>query len=89
VIEFVGAADMDGVAMPPPREFLAATQRDGRSLLAVKFYETTRTGSMKTAACTLVPAQLIEQYAMSVSPLDPVRRIYHRVWLLGQAPHHR
>ncbi|MEL7654287.1 MAG: P27 family phage terminase small subunit [Bacillota bacterium] len=67
VIEFSGVADMDGVSMPPPREFLSAKQRDGKTLIAVEIYETTWNWLNENRCAHLVPGQLIEQYAMSVS----------------------
>ena len=67
VLEFSGAADLDGQPMPPPRNYLAEKQKDGSQTLAVEIYEKTWSWLNERDCSQLVPAQLIEQYAMSVS----------------------
>jgi len=39
VVEFAGTADLQGQPMSPPREYLAAKQKNGKELLAVEIYE--------------------------------------------------
>ena len=67
VMEFKDAADLVGVAMPTPREYLAAIQKDGKGMLAVDIYEKTWKWLSDRGCVHLVLPQLIEQYAMSVS----------------------
>ena len=43
VMEFSDTASLQGEAMPPPREYLAARQKNGKELLAVEVYERTWT----------------------------------------------
>lgn len=39
VMEFTDTADLQGEKMPPPRDYLAARQKNGKELLAVEVYE--------------------------------------------------
>jgi hypothetical protein len=63
VVEFPDAADLTGQGMPPPREFLDKAQSSGKKTLAVEIYETTWQWLHERRCSSLVPAQLIEQYA--------------------------
>ena len=38
VMEFTDTADLQGETMPPPRDYLAARQKNGKELLAVEVY---------------------------------------------------
>jgi hypothetical protein len=67
IVEFNDTADLTGVACPPPREFLKAAQKAGKQTLAVEIYEATWQWLYERRCAHLIPAQLLEQYAMSVS----------------------
>jgi len=67
VVEFIDTADLEGQPMPPPREYLAAKQKNGKELLAVEIYEKTWQWLYERRCAHLVTPQLLEQYAMSVS----------------------
>jgi hypothetical protein len=67
VVEFNTAADLEGEPMPPPREYLAAKQKNGKELLAIEIYEKTWQWLKDRGCAQLVTPQLLEQYAMSVS----------------------
>jgi hypothetical protein len=67
ILEFPDTAELDGQPMPPPRSYLAAKQKDGSQTLAVEVYEKTWSWLNERGCSQLVPAQLIEQYAVSVS----------------------
>ena len=67
ILEFKDTADLEGQTMPPPREYLGAPQKGGKKTLAVEVYETTWQWLSERRCAHLIPAQLIEQYAMSVS----------------------
>lgn len=67
VVEFTDTADLEGQPMPPPREYLAAKQKNGKELLAVEIYEKTWQRLKDRCCAHLVNPQLLEQYAMSVS----------------------
>jgi hypothetical protein len=67
VLEFSGVADLDGQPMPLPRSYLTAKQKDGSQTLAAELYEKTWSWLNERGCSQLVPPQLIEQYAMSVS----------------------
>jgi len=67
ILEFPAPQDLEGLDMPPPREFLAATQKDGKEIFAVDIYEKTWSWLKLRGCASLVQPQLVEQYAMSVS----------------------
>ena len=67
VMEFSDTADLTGQTMPPPREFLKGTQKSGKQTLAVEIYEATWKWLFERRCAQLIPVQLLEQYAMSVS----------------------
>ena len=68
VLDFTDcAADLEGQQMPPPKAFLAARQKNGKDLLAVQVYEETWRWLADRECARLVPAQILEQYAMAIS----------------------
>jgi len=67
VMEFNDTADLAGQVMPPTREFLKTLQKRGKQTLAVEIYETTWLWLSERRCAHLIPAQLLEQYAMSVA----------------------
>jgi hypothetical protein len=67
VMEFDDTADLRGLDMPPPREFLSAQQKNGKGLLAAEIYEATWRWLDARDCAKLVPAQVIEQYAVAIS----------------------
>lgn len=67
VMEFTDTTDLEGQTMPPPREYLGAAQKNGKRTLAVEIYEKTWQWLYDRRCAHLIPAQMLEQYAMSVS----------------------
>jgi hypothetical protein len=68
VIEFNTPAELQGRAMPKPREFLSGEQNDSiPQLQAIGVYEQTWQWLSERKCDHLVMPQLIEQYAMSVA----------------------
>lgn len=69
IVEFQHSdtADLHGVEMPPPHEFMGAKQKDGRQTLAVEMYKKTWTWLAERKCEHLIPPQLIEMYAQSVA----------------------
>ena len=59
--------DMEGVIVPPVKEYLKAAQKDGKDMCAEQVYEDTYKWLTARSCEKLVNNQLIEQYAMSVS----------------------
>ena len=60
-------AEFEGADVPPIKDYLKATQKNGKSLCAEDVFVSTYKW-LKTCGCEkLVNVQLIEQYAMSVS----------------------
>ena len=67
VVSFPEPADMEGVQMPPPKEYMLATQKDGGRMSAEEIYKETWDWLKERGCERLVKAQLLEQYSMSVS----------------------
>lgn len=67
VIEFTDTANLDGLEMPAPREYLGAAQKNGQQLLAVEVYEMTWNWLKDRSCAKHIIPQVLEQYAMSVS----------------------
>src|SRR5574344_1276444 len=61
------AAEFIGDDMPPVKEYLKAKQKNGKDLVAEEVYKETWQWLMDKGCEKLVSAQLLEQYAMSVS----------------------
>lgn len=67
VVALPEPTSIEGVDMPPVKEYLRATQKSGKDLCAEEVYKDTWDW-LKARGCEgLVNNQLIEQYAMSVS----------------------
>ena len=60
-------ADMEGVDVPPVKDFLKAAQKSGIDLCAEDVFRSTYTWLEEHGCGQFVNPQLIEQYAMSVS----------------------
>ncbi len=59
--------DLDGVDVPPVKEYLKATQKNGKTMCAEEVYKEIYVWLKQRRCEKLVSKQLIEQYAMSVS----------------------
>jgi len=59
--------DLDGVDVPPVKEYLKATQKNGKAMCAEEVYKEIYLWLKQRRCEKLVSKQLIEQYAMSVS----------------------
>ena len=66
VVDF-GAVELSGADMPPPREYLSAKQASGKDLIAADVYRATWKWLDERGCSALVPAQIIEQYAMAIA----------------------
>lgn len=58
---------IEGVEVPPVKEYLKAKQKNGKDMCAEEVYKETYLWLKKKGCEKLVSPQLIEQYAMSVS----------------------
>lgn len=61
------AAHLAGSEMPPVKDYLKAKQKDGSVTCAVEVFEETWEWLKERKCDQLIPAQQIEQYAMSVA----------------------
>lgn len=59
--------EIEGVDMPPIKDFLKAKQKNGKDMCAEEVYKSTYLWLKKRRCEKLVSTQLLEQYAMSVS----------------------
>ena len=59
--------EIEGVDVPPVKDFLKAKQKNGKDLCAEEVYKTTYLWLKKRGCEKLVSTQLLDQYAMSVS----------------------
>ena len=59
--------DLDGEDMPPVKDYLLQTQKDGSTLYAKDIFKETWQWLKKKGCTTIVSKQLVEQYAMSVA----------------------
>ena len=64
--------EIEGVDVPPVKDYLKAKQKNGKDMCAEEVYKTTYVWLKKRGCENLVSSQLLEQYAMSVS------RCYYR-----------
>ena len=67
ILEFTDTPDLAGEDMPPAREYLSSTQKDGRPLIAEEVYTVTWNWLNARGCAALIPAQMVEQYAMAVA----------------------
>lgn len=67
VMEFPNVADLHGETMPPPKEYLAARQKDGGTTVALEVYESTWRWLNERGCARLIPPQMLEQYAQTVA----------------------
>lgn len=67
VMEFDDTADLQGEVMLPPGEYLASKQKNGKEFRAVETYEKTWAWLSERGCAHLIPAQILEQYAMAIS----------------------
>lgn len=67
VIDLPDAPNLEGVDMPPVKEYMKAKQKNGTDLCAEEVFEETWEWLKKVGCTELVNTQLINQYAMSVA----------------------
>lgn len=67
VLSLPAPADIEGMDVPPVKDFLKAAQKSGIDLCAEDVFRSTYTWLKERGCERLVNTQLIEQYAMSVS----------------------
>ena len=84
--ETVGAAELEGVDMPPVKDYLSAKQRNGDELCAAEIFRSTWVWLKKLGCEKLVNPQLIEQYAMSVARWIQCEEAVTAFGFLGKHP---
>lgn len=67
VLELPDPSDLEGVEMPPVKDYMKAAQKNGKSMCAEEVYIETWQWLRRLGCERLVNTQLINQYAMSVA----------------------
>ena len=67
IIELPETPTMEGVDVPPVKDYLKTKQKNGKDMCAEEVYKSTYLWLKKRHCEKLVSTQLLEQYAMSVS----------------------
>jgi len=67
IIELPETPTMEGVDVPPVKDYLKTKQKNGKDLCAAEVFEETWKWLKERGCDRLVSTQLVEQYAMSVS----------------------
>ena len=79
-------AELEGVDVPPVKDFLKSPQKSGRELVAEEVYNETYAW-LKARGCEkLVTVQMVEQYAMSVSRWIQSEEIVSATGFLARHP---
>lgn len=78
--------ELEGVDVPPVKDFLKSPQKSGRELVAEEVYDETYAW-LKARGCEkLVTVQMVEQYAMSVSRWIQCEEIVSSTGFLAKHP---
>ena len=80
------AAHLAGSEMPPVKDYLKAKQKDGSVTCAVEVFEETWEWLKERKCDQLIPAQQIEQYAMSVARWISVEVFISQTGYLARHP---
>lgn len=67
VIELPATPELEGVDMPPVKDYMKAAQKNGIELCAEEVYADTWKWLKKVGCAELVNSQLVNQYAMSIA----------------------
>lgn len=67
IVDFAAPNEIEGVDVPPIKDYLKSKQKNGKDFYAEEIYSTTYLWLKKRKCENLVSRQLLEQYAMSVS----------------------
>mgnify|MGYP001010563202 CR=1 FL=1 len=67
IVDLVEPGEIEGVEVPPIKDYLKAKQKNGKDFYAEDIFKSTYLWLKKRGCEKLVGNQLIEQYAMSVS----------------------
>ena len=86
VMPLPAGAELEGVDMPPPKEYMRARQKGGRDICAGEVYTETWRWLKERGCEQLVNVQLIEQYAMSVSRWVQCEEVISQYGFLAKHP---
>ena len=78
--------DVEGAAMPKPKDILSAKQRDGTELRAKEIYEETWQWLNKIGCAAYVSPQTIERYAMCVARWIQCEEMTNELGFLSKHP---
>ena len=79
-------AELEGMDVPPVKDFLKSPQKSGRELVAEEVYQETYAWLKARGCDRLVTVQMVEQYAMSVSRWIQSEEIVSATGFLAKHP---
>lgn len=79
-------AELEGMDVPPVKDFLKSPQKSGRELVAEEVYKETYVWLKARGCDKLVTSQMVEQYAMSVSRWIQCEEIVSSTGFLAKHP---
>jgi len=79
-------AELEGMDVPPVKDFLKSPQKSGRELVAEEVYKETYVWLKARGCDKLVTTQMVEQYAMSVSRWIQCEEIVSSTGFLAKHP---
>ena len=86
VVDFSDTADLSGVEMPEPSEYLKETQKDGEEFEAAAIYKKTWLWLKERGCEKLISQEQLEQYAVAVSRWIQCERAITQYGLLAKHP---
>lgn len=78
--------NLKGVDMPPIKDYLTETQRDGTELCAKEVYEDTYRWLVQMKCESFVSQQLLEQYAMTAARYIQMERAVSKLGAIAKHP---
>ena len=86
VVDFSDTADLSGVEMPEPSEYLKETQKDGEEFEAAAIYKKTWLWLKERGCEKLISKEQLEQYAVAVSRWIQCERAITQYGFLAKHP---
>jgi len=80
------AADLPAEKMPPPKDYMAAKQKDGKDTVAIEVYENTWNWLNERGCADLIPPQVLENYAQTVARWVQCEEAITTFGFLGKHP---
>ena len=79
-------ADLPSEEMPPPKDYMAAKQKDGSDTVAMEVYKATWQWLNERGCAHLIPPQVLENYAQTVARWVQCEEAITQYGFLGKHP---